>query len=80
MMILSMGLGKFNAVCCLYDTQNCKYRFETIATKQSHVEHLLQSHHADLVVMEACGPSGWISDACRARGIKTIVCSTNDEA
>ncbi|QDT11577.1 hypothetical protein K239x_35770 [Planctomycetes bacterium K23_9] len=30
--------------------------------------------------MQACGPSGWISDVCRARGIKTIVCSTNDEA
>lgn len=80
MMILSMDLGKFNTVCCLYDTQSRKHRFETIATKRSNVDHLLQSNHADLVVMEACCPSGWISDACRARGIKTIVCSTNDEA
>ncbi|TWT47859.1 Transposase IS116/IS110/IS902 family protein [Rubripirellula amarantea] len=80
MMILSMDLGKFNTVCCLYDTQKREYRFETVATKRSHVDHLLQSHRADLVVMEACGPSGWISDTCRARGMKTIVCSTNDEA
>ena len=80
MMILSMDLGKFNTVCCLYDTENPKHRFETIGTKRSHVDHLLDSHRADLIVMEACGPSGWISDACRARGIKTIVCSTNDEA
>jgi transposase len=80
MMILSMDLGKFNTVCCLYDTQNRTYRFETIATKRSHVDHLLDSYQAGLVVMEACGPSGWISDVCRARGLKTIVCSTNDEA
>jgi len=80
MMILSMDLGKFNTVCCLYDTENRKYRFETIATKRSHVDHLLESNQADLVVMEACGPSGWICDVSRARGIETVVCSTNDEA
>lgn len=80
MMILSMDLGKFNTVCCLYDTRNRKYSFQTIATKRSHIDHLLESHPADLVVMEACGPSGWISDVCKRRGLKTIVCSTNDEA
>jgi len=30
--------------------------------------------------MEACGPSGWISDVCKQQGLETIVCSTNDEA
>jgi transposase len=80
MMILAMDLGKFNTVCCLYDTVKRKYSFETIATKRSHLDHLLDSHEADLVVMEACGPSGWISDVCRARELETIVCSTNDEA
>ena len=80
MMILSMDLGKFNTVCCLYDTENHKYRFETIATKRSHLDHLLDTQCADLIVMEACGPSGWISDVCRQRGLDTIVCSTNDEA
>lgn len=79
-MILSMDLGKFNTVCCLYDTENRKYRFETIATKRSHLDHLLDTHPADLIVMEACGPSGWISDVCKQRGLHTIVCSTNDDA
>ena len=65
MMILSMDLGKFNTVCCLYDTRNRKYTFETIATKRSHIDHLLDTQSADLIVMEACGPSGWISDVCR---------------
>ena len=80
MMILSMDLGKFKTVCCLYDTETRKYRFETIATCRSHLDHLLDSHQADLVVMEACGPSVWISDVCKQRGLQTIVCSTNDDA
>ena len=53
MMILAMDLGKFNTVCCFYDTQSRKYRFETIATKRSHLDHLLDKNHTDLVVMEA---------------------------
>lgn len=80
MMILAMDLGKFNTVCCFYDTEKQKYRFETIATKRSHVEHLLDTHAPALVVMEACSPSGWVSDVCKQRGLKTIVCSTHDDA
>ena len=33
-----------------------------------------------VVVMEACGPSGWISDLCEELGLKTFVCSTNEDA
>ena len=86
-MILSLDLGKFNTVCCLFDTKNRKYRFETIQTNRSHIESLLDNSlgpfgqiQPDLIVMEACGPSGWISDECKKRGLQTIVCSTNDEA
>ena len=80
MMILSMDLGKFNTVCCFYDTANHKYRFETIQTKRNHVDHVLGLENLDLVVMEACGPSGWISDLCHQNNLNAIVCSTNDEA
>lgn len=80
MMILSMDLGKFNTVCCFYDTKTRKHRFETIATRRSHVEHVLSLQKVDLVVMEACGPSGWISDVCHEKKLQTLVCSTNDEA
>lgn len=80
MMILSMDLGKFNTVCCFYDTRTRKHRFETIATKRSHVEQLFSSEGIGLVVMEACGPSGWISDVCHEKKLQTVVCSTNDEA
>lgn len=80
MMILAMDLGKFNTVCCFYSSTTRKYRFETIRTRRNHVEHLLSLENIDLVVMEACGPSGWINDLCREKELKTIVCSTNDEA
>jgi transposase len=30
--------------------------------------------------MEACGPSGWINALAISIGLKTLVCSTNDEA
>ena len=86
-MILSMDLGKFNTVCCLYDTRTGKHRFETIETRRSHVNSMLSDSCGpfgeiapDLIVMEACGPSGWIHHVCRSKGLETIVCSTNDEA
>jgi len=30
--------------------------------------------------MEACGPSGWINDLAMSHGLKTLVCSTNEDA
>ena len=43
MMILSMDLGKFNTVCCLQDTGNQQYRFESIATNRSHIDAMLDN-------------------------------------
>ena len=80
MMTLAIDLGKFTSVACFFDTETQKYRFETIRTKTNHVEHLLGTEPVDLVVMEACGPSGWIHDICVEKQLKTVVCSTNEEA
>ena len=30
--------------------------------------------------MEACGPSGWINDLATSLGLRTLVCSTNEDA
>ena len=32
MIVLSMDLGKFNTICCFYETKTRQHRFETIAT------------------------------------------------
>ena len=81
MVTCAIDLGKFNSVCCFFDPTTQKHKFETIATKRSHIEHLLVSRpDIDLIVMEACGPSGWINDICQEKQVKTLVCSTNEEA
>ena len=80
MIILAIDLGKFNSMCCFFDTETFKHSFWNASTTRPYLRTLLENRHCDLVVMEACGPSGWISDLCHALGIPTLICSTNEEA
>ena len=80
MIILAIDLGKFNSMCCFFDTATQKHRFQRAATTKEYLEAVLVNHQTDLVVMEACSCSGWVSDLCRQRGLTTLVCSTHEEA
>ncbi len=80
MIILAIDLGKFNSMCCFYDTATQKYRFQTVETSRHYLSTVFKTQEIDLVVMEACGPSGWISDLCQQYELETLVCSTNDAA
>lgn len=80
MIILAIDLGKFNSMCCFFDTDTQEHWFWKAATTRSYLTTVLRNNKIDLVVMEACGPSGWISDLCQELGIKSLVCSTNEEA
>lgn len=80
MNIFAIDLGKFNSMCCFFDTETQEYQFLAAATNRGYLTSLLANHRIDLVVMEACGPSGWISDLCHELKLKTLVCSTNEEA
>jgi transposase len=80
MNILALDLGKFNTMCCFFDTATRKYRFLTAKTDPTYLTTVFKSEKIDLVVMEACGPSGWIDDLAQSLGLKTFVCSTNEEA
>ncbi len=80
MNILALDLGKFNSMCCFFDTATRKHRFLTVATDPAYLTTVFKSEKIDLVVMEACGPSGWINDLAVSLGLKTFVCSTNEEA
>ncbi len=80
MNILAIDLGKFNSMCCFFETDTQKYRFQAVATTRQYLTAVFKNHKIDLVVMEACGPSGWINDLCLELGLKTLVCSTSDEA
>jgi hypothetical protein len=78
--ILALDLGKFKTMCCFFDTKSRKHSFLLAATERNYLTTVFQKHPIDLVVMEACGPSGWIHDLAVQCGLKTLVCSTNEEA
>lgn len=80
MNIVAIDLGKFNSMCCFFNTVTQQHSFQTAETSWSYLRSLLTSVRCELVVMEACGPSGWIRDLCLELGLKTLVCSTNEEA
>ena len=57
-----------------------KHEFLNAATDRNYLTTVFQKHKIDLVVMEACGPSGWVNDLAVSLGLKTLVCSTNEDA
>ena len=79
-MILALDIGKFNTMCCFFDPKIRKPEFLLIPTDPESLTKVMKSKKVDLVVMEACGPSGWISDLCGELKLKTLVCSTNEDA
>ena len=61
----------------LFCFENAEHTSLNAATVRNYLETVFKKHKIDLVVMEACGPSGWINDLATSLGLKTIVCSTN---
>jgi len=80
MKILALDLGKFNTMCCFFDTKTRKHSFLNAATDRDYLTTVFKKHKIDLVVMEACGPSGWITDLAKGLELETVVCSTNEDA
>jgi transposase len=80
MNILALDLGKFNSVCCFFNTKTRKTKFLTTPTTRDQIASIFKDCKADLVVMESCGPSGWINDLAKSFSLATLVCSTNEEA
>ena len=82
MRILALDLGKFNTMCCFFDSKTRKHSFLNATTDRNYLSTIFKQHKGkiDLVVMEACGPSGWINDLAMSFGLKTFVCSTNEDA
>jgi transposase len=80
MKIFSLDLGKFNSVCCFFDSKTRKTKFVTTPTTREHFGVIFQDTKCDIVVMEACGPSGWINDLAQEHELETLVCSSDEEA
>ncbi len=80
MIIMAIDLGKFNSMACINDTDTQEQQLETVSTERGYFRTLFNSYSPDLVVVEACGPSGWVSDLCGEMKIEIIVCSTHEDA
>ena len=80
MIIIAIDLGKFNSIVCFFDSARNEYRFQLIKTERGYLWTLLTKHVSDLVVMEACTASGWVSDLCDELKLQRLVCSTQEEA
>jgi len=80
MKIIAIDLGKFNSMVCFFDSETNEYRFQLIKTERGYLKTLLRKNSSDLVVMEACTASGWVSDLCDELGLTRLVCSTHEEA
>ncbi len=79
MNILALDLGKFNTMCCFFDSATRKHRFLSAATDPDYLTTVFKSDKIDLVVMEACVlPDGsMISPSHWAQNLRL---STNEEA
>ncbi len=80
MIIMAIDLGKFNSMMCVYNQSTKEHAFETVTTERGYFKTMFQTFTPDLVVVEACGPSGWVGDLCEELDLKYIACSTHQDA
>jgi transposase len=80
MNIIAIDLGKFKSMLCFYDNRTRSFSTALALTSREYFRSVLQHRRPDLVVVEACGPSGWVKDLCDELGIPIIACSTHEAA
>lgn len=80
MNIIAIDLGKFKSMFCFYDSESFTISTALAPTDRQYFKSVLTSRKPDLVVVEACGPSGWVSDLCGELGLRITVCSTHEAA
>lgn len=77
--ILSIDLGKYKSVACLWSS-NDNNRFQSFTTTREELERLLERHRPAVVLFEACLLAGWVHDLCVAKGVRCLVANTATEA
>ena len=77
--ILSLDLGKYKSVACLYDSAE-DTRFTTITTSRAELTRLFDKYRPSMVLIEACLLCGWVCDLWQELGIPCLVANTSSEA
>src|SRR5262249_28406814 len=75
-LILAIDLGKFNSVCCWYDTATKSTTFRQAKTTLADLGRDLTWRRVAGVVIEAGSPAGWVHDLCDELGIPCRVANT----
>lgn len=78
--ILSIDLGKFKSVACIYQTATGGSVFQTFATRPQDVHDLLVQQQPSRVVVEVGSQSGWVCDLCETLEVEVQVVNPNHEA
>ena len=79
--ILALDLGKFKTVSCLLTEDHSSIPvFKTIVTSPNIFAQFLLIVKPSLLVLEACGLSGWVVDLARKLGIEVLVAHPGGEA
>ena len=75
-LILAIDLGKFNSVCCWYDTTTKSATFRPAKTTLADLGRQLTRVRVAGVVIEAGSPAGWVHDLCAELGLPCWVANT----
>lgn len=75
-LILAIDLGKFNSVCCWYDTATKSATFRRAKTTRADLGRDLTRESVSGVVIEAGSPAGWVHDLCLELGLPCWVANT----
>lgn len=78
MKILSVDLGKFKSVFCVYDGERAE--FQTVLTDRETFSGVIRRAAADVVVFETCTAAGWVADLCEELSVGYFVANPNGEA
>lgn len=78
MRLVTIDLGKFKSVACLYLGEE-DVTFRTIETRPQSIHDLLVAWIPDRLVIEVGTVSGWVYDVARALGIDVQVANPNTE-
>jgi transposase len=65
MQILSLDIGKFKSVGCLFETGDGTYSFRDVKTLPAQIRELIEKERPERVVFEVGTEAGWIADICR---------------
>lgn len=78
--ILAIDLGRYKSVACVYDRPTREHTFRTVDSTPHGIDRLLARHPGSVVVVEACGNAGWVSDRAVAAGHPVKVANTAAES